>query len=115
MKNPPVLICTTVACAADAQAIAEKLLAKRLAACVSSGSPTVSRYVWQNQTRCETEIALHIKTSADCAEKTMRYLREIHPYTCPEILAFACTAADKDYAAWIDAQTAPLDPPEKIT
>jgi periplasmic divalent cation tolerance protein len=59
-----VTILTTVAQPQDAARIAELLLRERLAACVQDAAIR-SRYRWQGEIRCEPELLLLVKTTAE--------------------------------------------------
>ena len=96
-----VLILSTVAERADAERIADELLKARAAACVGILPALESHYVWNNQRECASEFLLLVKTSADHAKECQRLLRALHPYECPEILAFPASSAGADYARWV--------------
>jgi periplasmic divalent cation tolerance protein len=95
---------TTAGSDAEAEALAEALLAERLAACVQL-SPIRSRYVWKGAVQREDEILLLIKTRAELFEQVRARLRALHSYDTPEILMLPATAADADYLAWLEAET----------
>lgn len=106
-----VTVLTTTATEAEAEAIAEALLAEELAACVQI-MPIRSRYVWKGAVQREAEQLLLIKTRAGLFELVRGKIRTLHSYDTPEIVALPVVAADADYLTWLagvtrDAQDAP--------
>jgi uncharacterized protein involved in tolerance to divalent cations len=97
-------ILTTTATEADAEAIAEALLAEGLAACVQIAQVR-SRYVWQGEVKREAEQLLLIKTREALFEPVRARIRTLHPYDTPEIVALPITAGDVDYLGWLGAAT----------
>ena len=95
-----VTVLTTTASEAEAEAIAEALLAEELAACVQI-SEIRSRYVWQGQLQRETELLLLIKTRAALFEIVRAKIRAMHGYETPEIVALPIVAGDADYLSWM--------------
>lgn len=99
-----VTVLTTTATAAEAEAIAEGLLAEKLAACVQI-LEIRSRYLWQGAVQREPEQLLLIKTRAALFELVRGKIRTLHSYDTPEIVALPITAGDADYLAWIGGVT----------
>jgi uncharacterized protein involved in tolerance to divalent cations len=95
-----VVIQTTAGSPAEAERIAEALLADGLAACVQIAAIR-SRYVWQGAIQREEEQILAIKTRSELFEAVRAKIREVHSYETPEIIAVPVTAGDPDYLAWI--------------
>ena len=95
-----VTVLTTTASEAEAEAVAEALLADGLAACVQITSIR-SRYVWKGEVQREAEQLLLIKTRAALFEIVRAKIRTLHSYDTPEILALPITAGDADYLSWI--------------
>jgi uncharacterized protein involved in tolerance to divalent cations len=99
-----ITILTTTATEADAEAIAEALLADGLAACVQIAAIR-SRYLWKGEVRREPEQLLLIKTREALFEPTRARIRSLHPYETPEIVALPIAAGDVDYLAWLAGAT----------
>lgn len=95
-----VIVLTTVATDADAEAISRTLVEEKLAACVSVMAPMRSTYRWKGNVEVETERQLVIKTSPDRLVALTQSLRAIHPYETPEVLVVEAAAAE-DYLAWL--------------
>jgi periplasmic divalent cation tolerance protein len=99
-----ITVLTTTAAEADAESIAEALLADGLAACVQI-MPIRSRYVWQGEVRREAEQLLLIKTREALFEPVRARIRTQHSYETPEIVALPISAGDVDYLGWLGAAT----------
>jgi periplasmic divalent cation tolerance protein len=95
------LVTTTLATEADALAMAETLVAERLAACVHVTGPVTSTYRWQGQVERSTEWTCQAKTSPARAEALMARIRALHTYDLPEIVAVAAATVDPDYLRWL--------------
>jgi periplasmic divalent cation tolerance protein len=85
---------------AEAERIADALLAEGLAACVQL-SPIRSRYVWKGAVERADEVLLSVKTRADLFEAVRARVRALHSYETPEIVMLPIMAGDADYLAWI--------------
>ncbi|WP_187078031.1 divalent-cation tolerance protein CutA [Ramlibacter cellulosilyticus] len=92
-------ITTTVGTRADAEALAQAILERRLAACVQVEEGLTSFYRWQGKDCADVEVRLTIKTLAACAEALRALFREKHPYEVPQFLAVGMHASP-DYLAW---------------
>ena len=99
-----VTVLTTTASEAEAEAIAEALLAEELAACVQI-TAIRSRYVWKGEVRREAEQLLLIKTRAVLFEIVRAKIRSLHSYETPEIVALPIVAGDADYLSWMAGVT----------
>lgn len=95
-----VTVMTTTATEAEAEAIADALLADELAACVQIAAIR-SRYVWNGEVQREAEQLLLIKTRAALFEIVRAKIRSLHSYETPEIVALPITAGDADYLSWM--------------
>ena len=95
-----VTVLTTTASEAEAEAIAEALLAEQLAACVQI-TTIRSRYVWKGEVQREAEQLLLIKTRAALFEIVRAKIRTMHSYEAPEIVALPIVASDADYLSWM--------------
>lgn len=91
-----------------ARAVAERLLADRLAACITMLPAARSWYRWQGAVEDAEEWPVLIKTTEDRYPDLESVLAEIHPYDVPEILAFEAVRGLDAYVAWIRAETSPV-------
>ena len=92
------VVLTTEADQIKADTLAEQLITRRLAACITS-MPVQSCYRWQGKIERAQEVQLLIKTSSDRLEELLSALEALHSYDTPEILQMAAQAGAA-YAAW---------------
>ena len=92
------LVLTTEADHHRAEALADQLINRRLAACVSLMS-VCSRYRWQGVIERSEEVQLLIKTSDQRLEDLLAALMDLHSYDTPEILHWSAQA-ESAYASW---------------
>ncbi|MDR1461231.1 MAG: divalent-cation tolerance protein CutA [Campylobacteraceae bacterium] len=96
-----IIIFTTTADKESAQKIADELLEKNLAACVSF-TPIFSNYKWQGRIQREKEIEIQIKTKAKLYKKVEETIKSLHMYETPQIIAVAIKQGCNNYLEWID-------------
>ncbi len=104
-------VITTVGSEADAQRLAEHLIARKLAACVQIDAAIQSVYEWKAQTCRDPEWRIVIKTSASHWEAVGRAVAEVHPYELPELIGQPLPLVSPAYRDWVAAQVVgPSDP-----
>ena len=112
------LALTTEATPALAEALAEALLARRLAACVAL-QPITSLYHWQGSQERGVEVQLLIKSHPSRRAELEAAVHQLHSYSTPEWIHWQaqCSLA---YASWLAGScgltpgagaSAPPDPP----
>lgn len=84
-----------------ADALADTLVAERLAACVNLLPGVRSVYRWEGAVVREAEALLVVKTTRDLVETLRRRLVEIHPYEVFELIALDVSAGSAAYLAWL--------------
>jgi periplasmic divalent cation tolerance protein len=99
------LVLTTVPDQAAGQAIAERLVGDRLAACVTVSAAARSRYRWEGKIVVDEEFVVFIKTRRALYERLEAALKAVHPYTVPEIIALPVELGSKAYLDWLAAET----------
>ncbi|GAA4463133.1 divalent-cation tolerance protein CutA [Novipirellula rosea] len=104
-SSPLALIISTVELEADAQRIANDLVAQSLAACVQIDGPIQSVYRWNGQVEQATEFRLMIKTTLAVWPKLKERLLKMHPYDEPEIIMLPVAGASQGYQSWVIEQT----------
>ena len=92
------LVLTTEADQIKAGELAEQLIKRRLAACITL-MPVQSIYRWQGEIERSEEVQLLIKTSSQGLEELLAALEALHSYDTPEILHMAAEAGAA-YGAW---------------
>ncbi|MBN1811041.1 MAG: divalent-cation tolerance protein CutA [Anaerolineae bacterium] len=100
-----VQVTTTAETKADAQAIADAVVEKRLAACAQIIGLVTSTYWWQGEIEIAEEWLCVIKSKAALYEELEKAIRAIHPYEEPEIIATPIIKGSKSYLAWLDENT----------
>ena len=82
-----------------------------LAACAQVSGPIASTYRWQGRVETSQEWQCHLKTSADRLPDLLAWIRRLHPYDIPEIVAVPIVAGDPDYLRWIADSVIAVPPP----
>jgi periplasmic divalent cation tolerance protein len=94
------VLATTLPDRAAAAAVARALVTEGLAACAQVGADLLSFYRWEGAVRGDPEVALVLKVTgaryAACAAR----LRQLHPYTVPQVVGWRAERVDPDYARW---------------
>lgn len=84
--------------------LAKKILAARLAACVSI-VPVRSLYRWEGEDCDDQEHLLIIKTRRSLADQAIRAIQREHPAEVPEIIVLPVVAGHLPYLGWVYAGT----------
>ncbi|MEB3162157.1 MAG: divalent-cation tolerance protein CutA [Prochlorothrix sp.] len=99
------LILTTADTETTAQTLAQALIRRNLAACVSY-FPLHSVYTWKGNVESGPEWQLYIKTKVSHFEAIQSLFQEIHPYEVPELVLLPLQLASQPYLQWMADQTA---------
>jgi periplasmic divalent cation tolerance protein len=100
-----VLVLTTWPGDRDPRAVADGLIADRLAACVNVLAPMESVYQWQGAIQHDAERQLLIKTTVERVDLLHERLCALHPYDVPEFLVIDVRAGAEPYLDWVVAST----------
>ena len=84
--------------------LARAVVQLRLAACANVLSPATSFYRWEGREEQATEYPVLIKSTRAQYPKLERAIRERHPYTVPEIIAWPVEAGFSEYLAWVESE-----------
>ena len=95
------VILTTTPTLQEADALAEKLVSERLAACVQVLPQMHSRYFWQGEIKKDTECLLLIKTLRAKYDAVEAFIRNNHSYSVPEIVALDAEKVYDGYLDWL--------------
>jgi periplasmic divalent cation tolerance protein len=96
-----IVVFTTVPSRAIALEIARVLVEEKFGACVQISANITSTYIWEGKLCLESEASLAIKTLGDRYQALETKLREIHPYSEPEIFAISALACSHSYLDWV--------------
>jgi periplasmic divalent cation tolerance protein len=88
-----------------AERIARALVEEKLAACVNRIPGVRSTYFWEGKVTVDDELLLVVKTRRARFEAVRARVRELHPYTVPEVIALPIVQGHEDYLRWIDEVT----------
>jgi len=81
------------------------LVEHRAAACVQVLGPIFSTYWWEEKIEDAQEWMCLAKTRAGQYHSLESLVKENHPYSVPEILALPIWTGNREYLAWIKAET----------
>lgn len=84
-----------------AKNIGTNLVKEKLAACVNILDVKESIYEWKGKIVQEPEILLIIKSPKKKFSKLEKRIKELHPYSVPEIVAIEPSKVNKDYFNWV--------------
>ena len=105
LRDLPVVVLVTVPNRDIAEKIANVLVGEHTAACVNIVSGVVSVYFWEGKVCRDEELLLIIKTRASLMSKVIDAVRQLHPYTVPEIIALPITSGFEKYLKWVEDVT----------
>ena len=91
----------------SAEYVANILIEKSLAACVSILPGITSIYAWQNTVETNTEHLLMIKSKVKVYDALETAILTTHPYDIPEIIAVPIQMGLQSYLQWIDDSIQP--------
>ena len=103
--DPLWLVLTTEADQQRASALAEQLISRELAACVSFQA-IQSCYRWEGRVERADEVQLLIKTTAPGLNAVLGAIEALHSYDNPEILHWQARPSHA-YGAWAAASIKP--------
>lgn len=85
----------------DAAKIARALVEERLAGCVNIVRGIRSVYRWQEKIEDDAEVLMICKTKTTLFAELSERVKELHPYTVPEVIALPVVAGSEDYLQWL--------------
>jgi periplasmic divalent cation tolerance protein len=103
-----IAVLVTAPSADEASRIAKVLVSDRLAACVNIVPGVHSIYEWEGKLCTDTEALLIIKTAQDAYSLLEARLKEIHPYSVPEVIALKIDRGSAQYLEWISQSVGPI-------
>lgn len=85
--------------------ISHALVEARLAGCVNIIKGIRSIYHWQGKIEDEPEVLMMAKTQRHLFPALLKKVKELHPYTVPEILALPIVEGSAEYLNWLKEVT----------
>ena len=101
----PILVITNLPDKTAALKLAEKLISKKLAACVNVQAECTSFYRWQDKIETTNELPIFIKTSAQRYAEVEETIKVMHSDELPEIIAVPISDGLPAYLQWISDET----------
>ncbi|MDR2794536.1 MAG: divalent-cation tolerance protein CutA, partial [Holosporaceae bacterium] len=93
------IVLTTVKTEQQAGELSQKILGKKLAACVQI-QKIKSRYWWNGEIKFGNEYLLLIKTKTKLFSDLSKFIEKNHPYETPEIVQIPITGGSEKYLEW---------------
>jgi periplasmic divalent cation tolerance protein len=87
--------------------LARELVHLRLAACATVLAPVTSFYRWKGAAEQATEYPVLLKTAAERYDALEAAIRERHPYSVPEVIAWPVSRGHAAYLDWVVQESAP--------
>ncbi|HVJ03843.1 MAG TPA: divalent-cation tolerance protein CutA [Sphingomonas sp.] len=98
------LLYTTLPARADAERVAETVLAERLAACVNILAPSSAIYRWEGAIERGEEVPALFKTTVELAERLRERIEALHPYDLPVVEIWPVAATNAVWR-WVSTET----------
>jgi periplasmic divalent cation tolerance protein len=96
----PVIIVSTFPSKQSVTSIANKLVKKKLVACVNIINIS-SIYAWKGKIENQSEYLALFKTSKKNQSKLKKELQKLHPYDIPEIAEINVDSINQSYLKWL--------------
>ena len=98
------IVITTFSSEKEAEAVIEKVIREKLAACVQS-MPITSTYYWDGDVQKDNEVLVLFKTKESLYCEIKRTILEEHKYETPELVRVNIDDGYEDYLSWINEVT----------
>jgi periplasmic divalent cation tolerance protein len=100
-----ILVYMTAAGEKEAEAVAEHIISKRLAACVNILPGMRSMYYWDGAVQKDREVVLIAKTRKELLDALTTAVKEVHSYEVPCIVALDLVGGNPEFLTWIHDET----------
>jgi periplasmic divalent cation tolerance protein len=100
-----IVILSTVPDADKAAEIARTLVEEHLCACVNIVPGLRSIYRWEGKLSDDTEVLCIMKTARDRFDQVAARIKQLHPYSVPEIIALPIAKGFEPYLEWVRKST----------
>jgi periplasmic divalent cation tolerance protein len=95
------VVLTTTSNSEEAENLAQKIVAAKLAACVQILPQMKSFYFWEGKMQQDAEHLLLIKTLEEKFPELETFIKENHSYEFPEIVALSAKKVSENYLDWM--------------
>jgi periplasmic divalent cation tolerance protein len=99
-----VVVLVTAGSVQEAEAIADKLLDGRKAACVNIVPSVKSIYWWKGKKESSEEVLMIIKSRREILDEVVESVKSTHSYDTPEIIALPVNDGNSDYLKWLASE-----------
>ncbi len=103
--NQYVVVYITCGSKKEADDLAEKIVAERLAACANIINGVTSVFHWQGKIDNAEESLMILKTRKKLIKELTNFVQLHHSYDVPEIIALPIVGGSEEYLGWINAET----------
>lgn len=100
-----VLLYITFPSSEEARKTAQALLEARLIACANIMQPVESHYRWEGALTQENEVVMTAKTTAKLAQEATVFVKNLHSYELPCIIALPIDGGFPPFLQWVAAET----------
>jgi len=97
-----IILYCTVPDQQTAEMISKNLVEEKLAACCNIVPGLKSVYRWEQKIQTDDELLLIIKTRSTLYAEVETQIKDLHPYTVPEIIALPLINGSVEYLNWMD-------------
>ena len=102
MSFEGIVVFVTASSEKEAQKISDKLIKKKLVACVNIVPGIQSIFRWKRKIYQEEELILMMKSSLSKFDEIVTEVKHYHSYDVPEIIALPIVAGAEDYLQWVE-------------
>lgn len=99
------VVITTTGSAEDAERLARGAVTGRVAACAQIVGPIRSLYRWEGEVQDDAEWQVWFKTTAADYAAVEAYVKEVHTYDTPEVIALPIPFGSPEYLRWVTEET----------
>ncbi|WWP00026.1 MAG: divalent cation tolerance protein CutA [Candidatus Dasytiphilus stammeri] len=100
-NDKAIIILCTVPNEEWALKISNKLLSRKIAACITYWMNAKSLFYWNDEIQKTTEVQMLIKTNCLHEKELLQVIKNTHPYQIPEILVLPIIHGNEQYLSWI--------------
>ena len=95
------VVITTTSTLDEAKKIAKKLVEAKKAACIHI-EPIESIYFWEGKVIEDREYRLVIKIKKELYKEVETFIKNLHSYSIPQIIALEVKESLKEYKDWVE-------------